>query len=278
MSEATTQEQQLDMFRQEDGKWVYEFQPTDENEKPIGRPVRVLGDTQKECFANFQKAYNEAVRGIHKLKTGTAKPDLTNAQKRGSDREVKPREWTADEAFQAHTELLNPQTMRKTIRKAMEDEIGAPIEEMRDSISRTRRIDQEFANRAFLEAHADDYFPCLENGKALVAWLRENNLAHTVENLDTAFSYLKDSLIQRPQEANTQQQPRTEANPSTTQRQSATTGIVPGESSGARPTTPGRSKGLTWAIVDSWSDAEFERNYANPVMRAQIDALPSRTR
>jgi hypothetical protein len=266
----------------EQQKWVIDYQATDESGNPIGNPTHLEADTQKELIEKMKETNIAIVRAYHKLKTGQQSgPDaLKNAEKRKPASEIKPRDWTTEEAFQTTSELQNPSTMRKAVRKAIEDELGAPLDEVRESITRTRKIDQEFVNQAFMAAHRE-FYPCVANAKAIGKYLWENQLAYTIENLEIAFDYLKDSLIQRPATQPSQQNtevPPQQGNTSTQRQRSTTAGLNPGETSGNVPRPGQQSKRLTWAEVDKWTDAEWEKAKRDPVLIQQINSLPQRGR
>ena len=267
--------------KQEDGTWAVEYQPTDESGQPIGRPFRATGKTQKECFSNFQTAYNSIVREYHKLKTGQQQaPDLSKATRKRAAQEAKPRDWTAEEAFEITSQLQNPSTMRKAVRKAIEDELGLSLDELRNIPGSLTQVDNYFVGLKWQKEHPE-FYNVPDNNNAMGRYLKQNNLAITAENLDIAFSYLKDSLIQRPQETTqqNQQQAQADSNQSQQRQRSASSGLLPGESSGQRPNPRQATSGkLTWAIVDSWSEAEWEKAKRDPVLIQQINALPPRSR
>lgn len=257
----------------EEKKWVVEYQPTDEAGNPIGRPTKLEADTQQELIEKMKETNIQIVRAYHKLKTtGGAKPDLKDAEQRKAPARQVKREWTPDEEFQTATELLQPATSRRAVRKIVEAELGMPIEELHEIREGISKVNRGFIEQNFLAKHREDYFAHLENEKAILGYLDENNLAFTSKNLELAFEYLKDSLIQRPQapaqippevpaeQTNPPQRPRT-----------VTTGLEPGESSG---NPPAKSKGLSWAIIDKMSDEEWEKAKRNPAIVQWMNANP----
>lgn len=263
---------------QQEDKWVIDFQTTDKEGNPLGNPTHLEADTQKELLEKMKEANILMARSYHELKTGKSKPDLSKATQRKTS-EYKPREWTAEEAFEVTNQVQSPTQLRKGIRKAVEDELGMSFEELRENRRIAQQVHQANIATAFVSAHRNEYHACPQNEKAMYDYMQENNLAYTIENLSTTFNYLKDSLIPIPQAAPVVSEEGNASPPAAKPRSASTSGLLPGETSGNRP-APGRTSGkqLTWAQVDAWSEQEWERNFRDPVIRAQVDALPPRNR
>lgn len=263
---------------EEPKKWVIDYQATDENGNPIGNPTHLEADTQQLLIEKMRDTNIEIVRAYHKLKTGATKPDLSKAQKRRAPSEAKPKEWSAEETFQTFQEAQNPANFRKAIRKTIEDELGIPLDDLRTIPGGVAQVNRGLVEQNFLARHREDYYPCKQNEKAILDYLSENNLAFNLDNLETAFDYLKDSLIHAPRQAAAQtpneEETQAAVNTEAQRKRTVTTGIVPGEASGTRPAKTGTSQGLSWAVIDSWSDEEWEKQKRNPNTVAWMNAHP----
>jgi hypothetical protein len=263
----------------EQKKWVREIQPTDENGNPIGHLQRFEADTQQELIDKLATAHLNGSKLIYELKTGKAKkPDLTNAEvSKNPPSSFKPRDFTADEAFQTTLEMQNPATARQAVRKIIEAEFGAPLDEVRQSVAQARNINYKFEVDSFLSEHSHDYYPCQQNLMTMNSFLEQNNLVPTGKNLNLAFDYLKDSLVQRPVTPSTEAlPPQAQAIPENTgtisqpvqrtQPRSVSTGIIPGQFSGSRPGP--KPEGLTMEIINKMSYDRLKAERRNPSFEA----------
>lgn len=248
---------------------VYEYQVTDENKQPVGRPVRIKYRTQDELIKGMEKANAEAVLAYHRLKS--AKPTSVKPEAPA------PKPMTADEEYQAGLELQNPATAGKAVRKLIENQI--PLSEIERESKEARKsranADAEAAMYAFCRSHVTDFYDCHANGKILGEYLRDNQLAVTSDNLEIAFAATQDRLAANP--SVTALPPQTEDNPPAERTRQAATGIMPGEFRGNR--TPAQRKpGLTKKDIGDMRKTpegreEFRRRMANPAQRAEIERV-----
>ena len=89
---------------------------------------------------------------------------------------------------------------REQIRKDIEAELGAPLDDVRDRLRRSGEFDEYLiGNQWAINAESTKgYYICPENGVAIAKYLRENNLKLTETNLDLAYEELQDSLKTQP--------------------------------------------------------------------------------
>ena len=168
------------------------------------------------------------------------------------------------------------------------------------------------ASQQFLRNHLHDYNNCEANNKALQAYILENELEWTTDNLEIALHALESQLapvaspvtfeppanpvpvqvtpaapktpvatavsatpvaaspVVQPVQA-TPVQSTPPANPAPAQpRPGVNGGVVPGQSSGVRPTTQQQTPGLTVKEVLSWDGKTMREKMKNPNLRAQI--------
>jgi hypothetical protein len=252
------------------GKFVYKFQPTDSDGKPIGKEYRFLYTDHQDLVKQLTDKSNNEQRYIQDLKTGKRSLHGEPAQPRT---EFKPRNFSQDEAFQTTMELQNPATARDGFRKFVEAEFGAPLENVRQTLRRTQdTYEKELCRDWALQNEASGYYICPQNATKLAQYLLEHNLAISTTNLDLAFEELKDTLVPRPSEQSSQsastdsrQSNSVSETPSltrSTKPQTASTGIMPGQFSGQRSTNQGQTPLLSakrFGEIEKMSFSEYKK-------------------
>ena len=251
-------------------KWEIDYQPTDENGQPIGRKTH-LGpfETPEELIAAQQQSHIEATRAYFRVKNAKLDPAI----QRGS---FQPKDWDDSESLRVATEAQNPAGYRKAVRETIEAEIGAPIEEIRDTLIATRSLHVHQEVEAFKAEHPN-YYVCPANRQAIEKWVADKGCEVTAANLAVAYEdlTLRGELQPRPQQ---NQLSPTDVEPAEEQqtnipapRRSAPSGIIPGQLNGNRQGT--RKPSLTKADIAKWSAAELRRRMANPRERAEIERV-----
>lgn len=219
----------------EGGKWIIDYQPTDEAGQPIGRRTHIEADTQQELIQKQIQVNLMAVRAMHK-----AKPDISQAEKvKAATTIVKP---TADEDNVRQVQLQDPGQRRNVVVADVEAAIGMPLKDLAALPAEVQRLRTREIASGWLYAHKGDYYQCDANDSVLQQYVKANQLAFTHANLDLAFEAVMDQLIPVP----AAQTIPAETNTPTRQRQ-VPSGLIPGET---RINTPADAPGLTWKEVD----------------------------
>src|SRR5258708_7324027 len=163
-------------------KIVVEYQATDEQGNPIGKPTRIEADSWEEMSKKQTEAHINAMRWANRLKN--AKPTVKAPEP------LQVREMSADEEFQTVTDLFQPGKARKAFRKLLESEL--PITQLeqdskalREATAKQNRL---AAAHEFKTRHLADFYDCTANGNILRDYLTANNLEWTVDNLEIAFA------------------------------------------------------------------------------------------
>ena len=241
------------------GKFVYMYQPRDSEGQFIGKPYRFLYTDHQDLVKQLTDAKENGDRFIHEVKTGKRKlagePEVqrpTSQPEPAKAEEQKPRDdW----------------------RRAAEQELGAPLESVRETLKKATKLEEGFAAYNWaLNKQAEGYYPCAENSKKITDWLKEKKYAFTPANYDLAFEELRDSLAKEPQAAppadSTQQQPtRAEVKPQST-------GIIPGQFAGTRQPNRTEKQPLTadrFRQINRMSRDQF--NQLKRTNRAEYDAF-----
>ena len=179
---------------------TYIYQPTDENDRPIGGKQVIKYTSQEELIKEMEK---RNVLLIRKLRQETKKNRLgiiededlgENVQHLADPIEFTPRELSAEELYEISRDLLDPTKSAEASTKLLEAKLGAPLEALGSTL-KTMQHDN-IALRAKVEANAfvnanPDYYKCDENMDAIVGWMVRYNLAPSAANFQKAFDTLK---------------------------------------------------------------------------------------
>lgn len=267
----------------------YEWQPTDEEGRPLGGKQVVEyteGNLQEavDAVAQNNVQLQRELRKVKRDQTLGVAPaaDILPEGLEPLDEEIKP--LTAEDRVRLTRDLSDP------------EKCDAAAERLYQSSPSYRKLSRDVkANRAFNEGRAfaaahPEFHQCRENAEALMNWClsRKPALAPTMKNFEVAFDKLKEAglLLEAPiaaeeTRANTQPEPDSGSRITSKEQEpikrpvKASSGLTRDMGSSA-PRTVQPKRGLTWAEVDRWSEGEYRAKMRDPETRKQIDALPSR--
>lgn len=273
-------------------KLVADYQITDDDGNPLGRPTHLEASTQEEMDAKRQEAHVQATRAFHRLKKQkiTFKPEPAVVPAEMSDAAILNaiRDLKSDDPKAALAAV-------RAINKAESDRIKAESDAKVEETNELRR--QEQVTFMFLKNHRDDYHPCEANTNLFREYFQENQLAWTVDNLEIAFNALESELapVVKPvaPAAPVNPQPAAQPTPTTVAalpvqpvvpapaptlppvnpaviapRPGVNGGLVPGQNSAPRPAP--KTSGLTADEVRKWDGPTMRLKMKNPTLRAQI--------
>lgn len=189
----------------------YNYQPVDEDGRPIGAPQVIKYHTEEELR---DKLVEQNTLLLRKLREQTRKGRLGIVEEDEIAAEVpryvgpiefNPRTLSNEEYAEIAQELTDPTTAVEAQKKLFEASLGASP----DKVGETLRLLQEevMANRAVAEANAfkaetPAYFECQKNAETLTAYLSRYNLAPIKANFKFAFQKLNEMdppvLVARP--------------------------------------------------------------------------------
>lgn len=238
----------------ETGKYVYTFDSVDADGNT--KQYRYLYTDGLDLARQIQESKVNGDRYIHEVKSG--KRALTPAGERPNFKTV---EAQAEE----------DKTRRAQWRKDLEDEIGAPLDGIKQRLQLADNLHQYTVMRNWAEEKQNDdgYVICQSNSALLLDFLNGNNpekkpleMANK-KNLDLAFEELKDKLILSDGKSNgTTDSTSAPKNDATQQSSRPSTGVKPGLFEGARPTTNTSEQPLTtkrYREIDRMSLSEFKQ-------------------
>ncbi len=168
---------------------VADYQITEENGEAIGRSTHFEARNLLELYLKSQNAHVLSTRAFHRVK----KQNLTFKQE--------PKSVLTDVqiAEAAKTALAegDPKKMASAIRSAIEAQYSAREAEMDKNAN---SLIMASINVEFLRRHLYDFKVCEANDKALKAYLTENRLNYTLDNLEHAFVDLsEDGTLVKPE-------------------------------------------------------------------------------
>jgi hypothetical protein len=289
-------------------KIIVEYQATDENGQPIGRPTHLEAANWEEMSRKQQEAHVQATRAFHRLKT---QKTTFKAPVAPIAIPVVPLLSEADR-IQAALDLNSDDenVVIKADRKLRSDDI---MRTQRNEAIRAEESRQSFVSNEFKLRHVNDFNPCQANSKIITDYLEANNLAWTTDNLELAFAATEPQLAPKEvKEAPVAEVPASQAanppvapqalpptpaaaiqpapvqaalevpvaavpaapapavNPQAPARRPGVNGgLEPGQMSAVRPvSTP---VGLTMKEIWSWSGEKMRKERSNPARRAEID-------
>ncbi len=177
----------------------YEWQPTDENDRPLGGRQVILYRTEQEKFDKVINANNLLIRQLRKVNrekaVGSAEELPTDAEKFQNVTEFKPRDLTADERFKLAQDLTNPETFSDARDQLIESAFGVSPAKLASTLNDTQRfIIQQRAVENYIDfVNASGVLDNMNNRQVLTGWLGKRNLAPTVANFQIALNQCRQS-------------------------------------------------------------------------------------
>jgi hypothetical protein len=179
---------------------LYEYQPTDDEGRPIGGKQVIKYTTHEELA---DKLREQNVLLIRKLRQETKKNRLgiieqeelpENVERFTGATEFKPRELSEEERYDIARKLLDPTTAAEATQMLIEARVGAPLDTLGNEINSLRQDNVNL--RAKIEAEAfvrdnPDYYNCEENSQTIISWILRYELAPVKSNFQLAYDTLK---------------------------------------------------------------------------------------
>ena len=179
----------------------YKYQPTDEENRPIGG-VQVIKYTTNEELA--EKLRDQNVLLIRKLRQEAKKARLgiVDSEEISDDTPrfrglttFTPRELSDEERYDLAHKLQDPVTAFEAVNTIVEASVGTPLNGIGTKFNTLES--ENLALRAKIEANAfvndnPDYYKCQENFEAITSWMIRYDLAPIKANYQKAYDFLKD--------------------------------------------------------------------------------------
>ena len=177
----------------------YEWQPTDENGRPLGGRQVILYRTEQEKFDKVIAANNLLIRQLRKVNRekalGSSEDVPTDAERFQNVTEFKPRELSAEDRFKIAEGLTNPETFADARDQLIESAFGVTPAKLASTLNETQRfIIQQRAVENYIDfVNATGVLDSMNNRQVLTGWLGKRNLAPTVANFQIALNQCRQS-------------------------------------------------------------------------------------
>jgi len=279
------------------------WQPTDENDKPIGGLQVIIYRTEQEKFEKMQEKTVLLLRQLRKERLekaiGTPEESVDDAEKFQNVVEFKPRDLSADERFQISQGIASPDTFADARDKLIESAFGAKPDVLARTLNDLQR--REIQQRA-VEHYVDfvqttGFYDSPENRAKVTGWLGKRNLAPTVANFVIAQSRLAEAGLLQEAPAVRQepvvptpvvatvvdQEPKPQVPPTTSpalvtpeaqakRHSHVPSGLTPSVASPAG-STPVGGFSMTLADVDRMSGDEYKKRAKDPNFLKLVNEL-----
>lgn len=177
----------------------HEWQPTDENGKPIGGLQVIVYRTEQEKFDKMQEKSVLLLRQLRKERRekalGVTEERVDDAEKFQNVVEFKPRELSADERFKISQGIANPETFAEARDQLLESAFGVKPSVLASTLNDAQRfmIQQRAVDNYVEFVQTTGFLDSPENRALVTGWLGTRNLAPTVANFSIAQNRLKEA-------------------------------------------------------------------------------------
>ena len=204
-------------------KIVLDYQVTDENGQPIGRPTHIEGWSWEEVSEKQKQAHIHAVRYAERLKANRSKQAVVAADAEVKNAAVRAAKDKTAQLLDEAAKEQDPEKRIEAIKKVAEAEVAAREAEV-DAHQQGKKVAE-----AWMEDHKEDFLPCLASSNIMREYMSANGLSMSYENLEKAFQAVKHQLpkVERQQATEV----TTSAEPGNNTPASASTPVPPAPAS-----------------------------------------------
>jgi hypothetical protein len=177
----------------------YEYQPTDEQGRPMGGIQVVVYRTPDELAEKLANNSTLLLRQLRKERRekalGHSEDRVDDAEKFQNVVEFKPRDLSADERFRISQGIANPETFATSRDELLESAFGAKPAVVASMLNELNRANiRAAAVENYIEfVQTTGFFDSPENRTLVTGWLGTRNLAPTVANFAIAQNRLKEA-------------------------------------------------------------------------------------
>jgi hypothetical protein len=283
-------------------KIVQDYQVDDGHGNPVGRPTHLEAYSWPELSRKQREAHTHATRAFSRLKdqkTTFKKPEPVRP---ASNVPLLSDEDRIQAALDLNSDDEN--VVIKADRKLRADQI---LRDQKKETEDRERARQKAVSDEFKIRHQHDFNPCQANAGFIGAYIADNKLEWTTDNLELAFAATEPQLVPvqapvveettpvaaNPQEVSTVVEPvapaavilpppaatavvpaapAVAANPQPpARRPGVNASLQPGQPTGQRPVAA--PVGLTMKDIWNWKPEQMRKERQNPARRAEIDRV-----
>jgi len=180
---------------EEKKKIVVDYQATDEEGRPIGRPTHIEGWSWEEVSQKQRDAHINAVRYAERVKNNRFKQSAAALQSVEQSAAAKQLHEESEKLSAEAVKEQDPVKMQEAVKKSVQAEREAKIAE--DAARAHARIIAD----TWMEDHKEDFAPIVANSNIVGDWLKSNNLPFTYDNLDKALIACKNQIVKPERQA-----------------------------------------------------------------------------
>lgn len=289
----------------------YEYQPVDEQGRPIGGRQVIKYRTEQEKFDRSIEQNQLLIRQLRKVNRekvlGIEDPVPNDAEKFERVVEFKPRDLSAQERFDLAQKITNPETFADGRDQLIESALGVKPAKLAETLNELTQANiQARAVENYIDfVNTTGTFDSPGNREVLTGWMRKNGLRPTVANFNLALTRCRESgLIQdapvvRPEpvptsapvvepvvvpvESTVKPQPSVEASarissepqPQEKRHSHVPSGLNATVASATGPVTTGAVEGysLTLADIDKLPADKYKEMHRDPKFVAYVNRL-----
>jgi hypothetical protein len=201
-------------------KVIHEYQATDEDGRPIGRPTHFESTGLIEAIGKIQNAHVNAARYADRVKNNRFKQSASalNSAERSAAAQTALAE--SDRLAEEAAAEKDPIKMKEAVKRSV-----AAQREAEQADVATREHGRIVA-QSWMDDHKEDFLPCLASSNIMREYMVANTLTMTYDNLEKAFEAVKTQL------------PKVERQPATESASVAPVVNPPAAASATPATTP----------------------------------------
>ncbi len=182
----------------------YEYQPTDDDGRPIGGKQVIKYTTSEELAEKLSEQNTLLLRKLRKETRNNRlgifeKETIEDAAPRMREPiHFEKRVLSNEERYKLSQDILDPENFDKAVETVFEAAIGTSADVLTSTINDLQS--ESFALKIQREADKfskdnPDYIICEENGQAIANWLARYNLAPVATNFQKAYNTLRDAGV-----------------------------------------------------------------------------------
>jgi hypothetical protein len=288
---------------------VYEYQPMDEHNRPLGGKQVIKYRTPDELARKLTEQNVLLVRKLRQVtrenRLGINKDEAPKSATRFTEIEFKEKPLSAEERFQLTQDLNDPEKFASARDRLLESAVGVSPAELRRTLNdQNMTLLQMRAKENFItftqqnEFATGDLTTDTENTQTLTDWMFKNKLAPTVENYELAYSHLRsagllneapvvqqvpvpqppavvpvETVAPKAQEPVVVESRIAPVEPVQPKRHSPVPSGLNDRVSSASGVSPTTASSVTLADIDKMSADEFKKAAKNPAFVALVNRL-----
>ncbi len=181
----------LTIVRDADGdieKVIHEYQATDEDGRPIGRPTHFESASLIEAIGKVQNAHVNAARYGDRVKNNRFKQSASALSAAEKSAAATSAMAESDRLAEEAANEKDPVKMKEAVKKS------AAAQRESEKAEAAEKAHQQLVAQGWMDDHKEDFVPCLASSNIMREYMVANELLFTYDNLEKAFEAVKTQL------------------------------------------------------------------------------------